>query len=414
MTAGVELPHRAIREQISSAFDLLVQIREARRRLAPRHARDRGAADGVRRDHAAGTSSSRGRPTRSRPSTAARASSRPCGTGLKPHFLEKMAASGVILPPNFFKSEARPASPHLRLGWLRERAVRFAFVILAALALAVPASAANRPTAVDVTGYPEVRATLVTGTPLAKPPKLTENGRPVAGLGRENLGREKSVVARRAPARCWAGRSEPQARLPARSWPPSRARTGSPSSTFGSSAVQATGFSTGTFEARSALSSLAVDRVQGHGSLRRGEARRAGARRRHDRRRVLVLLTDGDDVSSDQLASAISAAREAEVTVYPIGLESKSFDPPRCAAWRSRRRRTGRRRRPPRRRLRLARRGLRRTWLSYLTSVRPGDGSSSRRPVPALNRSHRAWRAPGRRSRRCPAGSSTSARSRSP
>ena len=26
MTAGVELPHRAIREQISSAFDLLVQI----------------------------------------------------------------------------------------------------------------------------------------------------------------------------------------------------------------------------------------------------------------------------------------------------------------------------------------------------------------------------------------------------
>ena len=26
MTAGVELPHRAIREQIASAFDLLVQI----------------------------------------------------------------------------------------------------------------------------------------------------------------------------------------------------------------------------------------------------------------------------------------------------------------------------------------------------------------------------------------------------
>ena len=43
---------------------------------------------------------------------------------------------------------------HLRLGGLQERAVRFAFVILAALAAAVPASAANRLTAVDVTGYP--------------------------------------------------------------------------------------------------------------------------------------------------------------------------------------------------------------------------------------------------------------------
>jgi hypothetical protein len=36
-------------------------------------------------------------------------------TGLKPHFLEKMAASGVILPPNFFKSEA-PAGPRPRFG----------------------------------------------------------------------------------------------------------------------------------------------------------------------------------------------------------------------------------------------------------------------------------------------------------
>ena len=32
-------------------------------------------------------------------------------TGLKPHFLEKMAGNGVILPPNFFRGEApgRPA-----------------------------------------------------------------------------------------------------------------------------------------------------------------------------------------------------------------------------------------------------------------------------------------------------------------
>ena len=54
LTAGVDLPLRAIREQISSAFDLLVQIYAPRRRLPPHHPHHRGAAHGVRRDHAAG------------------------------------------------------------------------------------------------------------------------------------------------------------------------------------------------------------------------------------------------------------------------------------------------------------------------------------------------------------------------
>ncbi len=32
-------------------------------------------------------------------------------TGLKPHFLEKMAANGVILPPTFFRAEAPGGRP---------------------------------------------------------------------------------------------------------------------------------------------------------------------------------------------------------------------------------------------------------------------------------------------------------------
>jgi pilus assembly protein CpaF len=32
-------------------------------------------------------------------------------TGLKPHFLEKMAANGVILPPTFFRHEAPGGRP---------------------------------------------------------------------------------------------------------------------------------------------------------------------------------------------------------------------------------------------------------------------------------------------------------------
>jgi pilus assembly protein CpaF len=104
MTAGVELPHRAIREQISSAFDLLVQISrlvDGSRRVThitevmrmesdvitlqdifiARPPEEDTAADNTKPVHLLGVLES---------------------TGLKPHFLEKMAANGVILPPTFF------------------------------------------------------------------------------------------------------------------------------------------------------------------------------------------------------------------------------------------------------------------------------------------------------------------------
>src|SRR5204862_4273033 len=111
MTAGVELPHRAIREQIASAFDLLVQITrlvDGSRRIThvsevlgmesdvitlqdifvakPPEEREQGDGDG------AGSGSLK----LLKPLEC---------SGLKPHFLEKMAANGVVLPPHFF-SEA--------------------------------------------------------------------------------------------------------------------------------------------------------------------------------------------------------------------------------------------------------------------------------------------------------------------
>jgi tight adherence protein B len=148
--------------------------------------------------------------------------------------------------------------------------------------------------------------------------------------------------------------------------------------TFGSSAVQATGFSTGTFEARSALTSLAVDRVQGTALYDAVELAAQALAADTTGARVLVLLTDGDDVSSDaSLASAISAAREAKVTVYPIGLESKSFDP---APLRRLAKQTGGRYTGAADASHLnavyasLAAELRRTWLlSYLTSARPGE-----------------------------------------
>ena len=106
LTAGVDLPLRAIREQISSAFDLLVQITrlvDGSRRLSHVTEVLRMESDVITlqdlflakppKEEVAATSSATRLLT-------------PLGcTGLKPQFLEKMAAQGVVLPPDFFEDE---------------------------------------------------------------------------------------------------------------------------------------------------------------------------------------------------------------------------------------------------------------------------------------------------------------------
>jgi pilus assembly protein CpaF len=113
LTAGVDLPLRAIREQIASAFDLLVQITrlvDGSRRITNVTEVLRMESDVITlqdiflakppEEDATGT----GRPVTLLTPLAC--------TGLKPHFLEKMAAAGVTLAPSFFEREdavaARP------------------------------------------------------------------------------------------------------------------------------------------------------------------------------------------------------------------------------------------------------------------------------------------------------------------
>ena len=104
MTAGVELPHRAIREQISSAFDLLVQISrlvDGSRRITHITEVLRMESDVITlqdvyiaKPPAEDEVTEPGKPVNLlNPLTC---------TGLKPQFLEKMAANGVTLPPSFF------------------------------------------------------------------------------------------------------------------------------------------------------------------------------------------------------------------------------------------------------------------------------------------------------------------------
>src|SRR5213082_1120209 len=88
LTAGVELPLRAIREQVSSALDLLVQIT----RLVDGSRRISHITEVLRMESEA----SHG---------AIRLLSPLSCSGLKPNFLDKMAANGVMLQSSFFTKE---------------------------------------------------------------------------------------------------------------------------------------------------------------------------------------------------------------------------------------------------------------------------------------------------------------------
>jgi len=102
MTAGVELPHRAIREQIAGAFDLLFQI--TRRVDGSRRITHVSEVLGMESDvitlqdvFVAKTPEAEQTGT----TTSKLLGEMEC-TGLKPHFLEKMATNGVVMPPQFF------------------------------------------------------------------------------------------------------------------------------------------------------------------------------------------------------------------------------------------------------------------------------------------------------------------------
>jgi pilus assembly protein CpaF len=112
LTAGVELPHRAIREQISSAFDVLVQISrlvDGSRRVTHVTEVLRMETDVITlqdifvakppEEDAAGTLQ------------ATRLLTPLQCTGLKPHFLEKLATNGVALPPTFFDANGDENRP---------------------------------------------------------------------------------------------------------------------------------------------------------------------------------------------------------------------------------------------------------------------------------------------------------------
>jgi pilus assembly protein CpaF len=98
LTAGVDLPHRSIREQIASAFDLLVQIS----RLVDGSRRVTHVTEvlGMEADIVTLQDLFVARPVEEGGGGLLRPLE---PTGLQPHFVEKLAAAGVGLPQAFFE-----------------------------------------------------------------------------------------------------------------------------------------------------------------------------------------------------------------------------------------------------------------------------------------------------------------------
>ncbi|HSC92613.1 MAG TPA: type II secretion system F family protein [Gaiellaceae bacterium] len=257
--------------------------------------------------------------------------------------------------------------------------LRIVVVALAALALVPASSAADgvRVTHVDAHAYPRLAVTV--SAPPQAAPRLREDGDPVAGLHAENLGRAKSVVVAVDLSRSMRGKPLADALAAARSFVRSKSSGDRVAIVgFGEKASAYTRFTSATIDADIALRELAVDKRQGTalndavvlGSRMLGREPLLG--------RVLVVVTDGTDVSSRASEdAAVDAARRAGASVYAVGIASDQFSP---ASLRRLSEETGGSYRDAASSAELASAyrsiasELARTWrLTYVTAARPGE-----------------------------------------
>ena len=195
--------------------------------------------------------------------------------------------------------------------------------VLAVLVTPVAAGASLSLRGIDTSGYPTVRVTVV--APVAQtaaPPTLTENGNQVVGLHAVNLAATKSVVIAIDRSRSMAGTKLADALAAARAFLRTKAASDKVSVVgFGSKAVQLTPFTQSTAEADDALRLLRVDSKNGTALYDALQLSGSSLRSQVARARVVVLLTDGKDVSSQtSLEDALATAHDTGTLVYPIAI----------------------------------------------------------------------------------------------
>jgi tight adherence protein B len=252
---------------------------------------------------------------------------------------------------------------------------RSLLVAIAALAVAAPAGAGVRIGGVDTSGYPKVRLTVVA----AAQPRIRENGLPVVGAQTANLGRAKSVVLAVDRSESMKGQSLRDATSAARAFVAAKGSNDRIEViAFGRQALALTKFSSSGVDADAALAALGADTRSGT-ALWDAVVRCAAAVAHEDQPgHVIIVVTDGRDVSSRAtLDEAVAAAQRARAAVYAIGIAGPDFTP---APLRELAARTGGAYLEAQSTAELAAlyarigRALAHTWqITYLTAARPGD-----------------------------------------
>jgi tight adherence protein B len=204
------------------------------------------------------------------------------------------------------------------------RVLRRALIAAAVAALAAPVAADANVTlrAVDAGAYPMLRLTVVSPTTGSAPPAVTENGRPVVDVQAVNLASAKSVVVAIDRSRSMSGAKLTDALAAARQFLHTKAASDRVAVVaFGSKAAQVSPFSSSTGEADDALRSLSLDSKNGTALYDALQLSAGLLQSQTDRSHVIVLLTDGQDVSSNtSLAAAIATATKAGALVYSVAI----------------------------------------------------------------------------------------------
>ena len=193
---------------------------------------------------------------------------------------------------------------------------------LAALLLPGASQAGVRLSGLDTSGYPSLRLTVVTSKPVAKPPALRENGHRVRDVAAQSLGTGKALVLAVDSSESMAGQPLADAVAAAKVFlhakrPDDRVAL----VTFSTQDRQLTGFSTDASSASDALDQLTATRKQGTALYETVAQASQALSKDQLLNRVLVVITDGHDVSNrGSLSNAIASARDAGVAVYTIGI----------------------------------------------------------------------------------------------
>ncbi len=206
---------------------------------------------------------------------------------------------------------------------------RLLAVAAAALVAAAPAAAGVEIGGVDTSSFPTIHATVVSSAGATATPVVTENGRRVVGLDAENLGRAKAVVLAVDDSQSMAGKPLAAAASAARSFVAAKPAPDAIAVVeFGRRPIELSGLSTATIDADTALSQITEAGQSGTALYDAIGLSSDLLRTSSLPSRVLIVLTDGRDVSSaDSLDAAVAAARAANVSIYPIGIEGQGFDP---------------------------------------------------------------------------------------